>query len=124
MTRYNIKTMTLSDLVERFAAIALDQDKAIFDEDNANFNRLYYQMEKVSNELESRPGDQRTALMPLYIHPSAQVRLRAAIATLKIAPAAAREVLQKLANSPRFPNQAADALFILRRLDGVSLVRN
>ena len=47
MTQFNVKTMPVNELAERFVAIAVDQDKAIFDEDNAKFNRRYDQMEEV-----------------------------------------------------------------------------
>lgn len=66
MTRFDLKTMTVSELTDRFIAIAVEQDKAIFDDDNAKFNRLYDQMEDIRNELKSRPGDQRSALLPLF----------------------------------------------------------
>lgn len=121
MTQCNVKTMTVKELVERFIAIAVGQDKAIFDEDNGKFNRLYDQMEKVRSELKSRPGDQRSALLPLYDHPNIQVRLKAASTTMDVAPEAARQVFQKIYDSRRYP-QAADALAALWRLDGKPIV--
>lgn len=122
MTRFDLKTMTVSELTDRFIAIAVEQDKAIFDDDNAKFNRLYDQMEDIRNELKCRPGDQRSALLPLFDHPNIQVRLKAALTVMDIAPGAAREAFQKIADSRRYP-QAADALGALRRLDGRPLIR-
>ncbi|MGB6536802.1 MAG: DUF2019 domain-containing protein [Xanthobacteraceae bacterium] len=122
MTRFNVKTMTVNELVERFVTIALDQDRALFNDEIAAFNKLYGQMDAVRNELKSRPGDQRSALLPLYTHPNIQVRLKAALSTMEFAPEAAREVLRTIADSRHYP-QAADALAAIWRLDGKPLVR-
>jgi ABC-type uncharacterized transport system ATPase subunit len=54
MRRNNFLEMTVPELVERFVAIAVDQDRALFDDEIAKFNRLYDQMEEVRNELKSR----------------------------------------------------------------------
>jgi hypothetical protein len=115
--------MTVNELVERFIDIALDQDKALFNFEIAKFNKLYRQMDTVRNELKSRPGDQRSALLPLYAHPNIQVRLKAALTTMEVAPEAARKVLLKIVDSRRYP-QAADALAAIWRLDGRPLVRD
>jgi hypothetical protein len=123
MTQFNVKTMAVNELVERFVTIALDQDQALFNDEIATFNKLYRQMDAVRNELKSRPGDQRSALLPLHTHPNIQVRLKAALSTMEVAPEAAREVFQKIADSRRYP-QAADALAAIWRLDGWPLVRN
>ena len=54
MTRFNVKTMTSRcELVERFVAIALDQDKALFNDEITKFNKLYGQMDAIGNELKS-----------------------------------------------------------------------
>ena len=118
MTPPNVKTITTVELVERFVSIAVDQDKALFDENNTKFNRLYRQMDDVTNELKSRPNDQRSVLLALYNHPNVQVRLKAVLATLDMSCELAREALRKTANSPQFPDQAAGALAALWRLDG------
>jgi len=115
--------MTVDQLVERFVSIALDQDKALFADEISKFNRLFDQMEDVRNELKSRPGDQRSALLPLYSHPNIQVRLKAALTTTDLAPGAAREVFQKVVDSRHYP-QAADALAAIWRLDGRPIVRS
>jgi hypothetical protein len=49
--------MTVSELVERFAAICSEQDKAEFDDDIATYNRLYDQKVAVLDELKERPGE-------------------------------------------------------------------
>jgi hypothetical protein len=123
MRQSNAHSMTVDQLVERFVSIALDQDKALFADEISKFNRLFDQMEDVRNELKSRPGDQRSALLPLYSHPNIQVRLKAALTTTDLAPGAAREVFQKVVDSRHYP-QAADALAAIWRLDGRPIVRS
>ena len=104
-----LQDMTVDQLVERFTAIALDQDKAI--DDTAKFNRLFVQMEAVK-----RDGDQRRALLCLYDHPNAQVRLKAVKATLAVAPERARRMLEIIAESREYP-QAGDAGMTIDCLD-------
>jgi hypothetical protein len=121
MTGIEIEKMTTDELVEHFVAIAIDQDKASFEENNTKYNRLYSQMEAVRSELKIRPGDQRKALLPLLDHPNLQVRLKAAITTLAVAPGLSRQVLQTIASSNRLP-QAANAGLILNGLNDGSFV--
>ena len=116
MKRMKLQEMTADQLVERFLAIALDQDKALLMNEISKFNRLYDRMEEVENELKARAGDQRRTLLPLYEHTNAEVRLKAAIATLAVAPTAAREVLQKISDRQEYP-QAASARSMMRALD-------
>ena len=121
MTDQKLKEMSVGELVERFLAIAIDQDKAIFDENNSRFNALYKQMQSVRDELRARPGDQRSALRALLDHPNVQVRLKAAITTLALAPDISERVLCQIADSKRLP-QAADAGLILDGLRDGSFV--
>jgi len=116
MTRIDVKSMTTEELVNRFVLIAFDQDAAIRHDDNATYNRLFEQMETIKDELRSRPGDQRHALVRLFEHPNIQVRLKSAIATLALVPDAARHVLQGIADSRGYP-QAGDAGMTLNALD-------
>jgi hypothetical protein len=80
------------------------------------YNRLYDQMKGVREQLKSRPGDQRRALLPLYQHENWQVRLNAAHATLALEPEAGRQMLETIANSRHFP-QAGYAGMSLSSLD-------
>jgi hypothetical protein len=116
MKRVDLAEMTVDALVDRFAALALGQDKADLEDDIPKFTRLFWQMEAVEGELKSRQGDQRTGLMRLYEHRNSQVRLCAAKATLAVAPEAARTLIETIANSHEFP-QAGDAGMTLRALD-------
>jgi hypothetical protein len=78
MKRIQLSDMTTNDLVERFAQIGVAQDRALLGGEITKFNRLFDQMSDVANELKSREGDQRRALMVLYYYPNIQVRLKAA----------------------------------------------
>jgi Domain of unknown function (DUF2019) len=111
-----INDMTVEQLVELFTAITLSQDEAIRMDNSAKFNRLFNEMEAVKQELKSRDGDQRQALLRLYDHPNAQVRLKAVKATLAVAPEAARRMLKAIADSSEFP-QAGEAGMSLVNLE-------
>jgi hypothetical protein len=116
VTRIKLNEITTAELVRRFVRIALDQDSAIRHGDNRKFNRLFKQMDAIKEELKSRPGDQRRALIPLYDHPNTQVRLKSAVSTLAVAPEAARRELQTIADSRDYP-QAGDAGMTLSALE-------
>jgi hypothetical protein len=74
MTRLRFEDLSTEQLVKRFEEITLAQDEALLDGHLATFGRLFQQMRAVLEELKSRDGDQRGALLPLYEHPNAQVR--------------------------------------------------
>jgi cytochrome c oxidase assembly protein Cox11 len=114
MKRTDLSQMTAHQLVERFATLGLEQDRA--EDDIPKFNRLYGEMRAVEDELKARPGDQRRALLQLFTHRNAQVRLTAAKATLAVAPQEARSMLEWLADSQIFP-QAGGAGMCLSSLD-------
>jgi Domain of unknown function (DUF2019) len=116
MTPVDLKKLTVTQLVDRFAELALGQSKAELYGENAKYNRLYDAIVAVKDELKSRPGDQRRALVPLFVHPNAQVRLVAAQWAMVVAPVPARQVLQDLSDRNIYP-QAADARPSLRDLD-------
>ena len=111
-----LKHKSVNELVERFVAITQSQYQASLYDEFAKYNKLFREMMAVENELKSRSGDQRTALVPLFAYPNPQVRLMAAQSTLALAPTAARQVLQELWDRKEFP-QAADAMGTLRALE-------
>jgi len=115
MKEPELKSMSVSQLVEAFTKIALAQDAAIMRDENAKYNRLYDLMENVEQELKQRPGDQRRALVSLFDHTNPEVRLKAALATLAVLPKAARQVLVVLDERNALP-QAADARGMLDAL--------
>jgi hypothetical protein len=114
--RLTLQDLSVDQLLERFTAIALQQDQALLMDEIARFNKLYDEMDAVKIELKRRPGDQRRALLALYDHPNIQVRLEAAVGTLAVEPAPARELLQTIASSREYP-QAGDAGMTLVNLD-------
>src|SRR4051794_29489504 len=116
MKTARLQDMSVTDLVERFVAIALAQDEALRWDEIGKYNRLYDQMEEVKAELKNRASDERHALLPLHTHPNAQVRLKAAIATLAVAPESAGLVLQAISDREEYP-QAAYARGMLRALE-------
>ena len=116
MKRSGLADMTVDELVRRFEVITLAQDEATRDDDNERYARLFRQMEEVKQELKRRAGDQRRALMSFYDHPNVQVRLKAAKATLAVAPVEARRLIQAIADSHEFP-QAGEAGMTLVNLD-------
>ncbi|MBZ0139548.1 MAG: DUF2019 domain-containing protein [Pseudorhodoplanes sp.] len=116
MNSINLTRMSVENLVDRFVAITLAQDKALLEDDYSKVAQLFRKMEAVKEELKGRRGDQRRALLPLLSHPNAQVRVKAAKATLALAPDAARRVLEAVAESGEQP-QALEAGMSLWNLD-------
>jgi uncharacterized protein DUF2019 len=115
MKRPSLNEMSVDQLVERFTALAVEQDDALLKDDIAKVNRLFDRLEAVA-ELKMRQGDQRRALMPLYQYPNMQVRVKAAQATLAVAPQAARQCLQEIQASDWQP-QALEAGMSLWNLE-------
>jgi Domain of unknown function (DUF2019) len=116
MKRTKFQGVTVDQLMDRFTAIGLDQDRALLRGEHAKFNRLFDEMVAIEEELRTRHGDQRRELIRLYDHPNAQVRLNAMKATLAVAPDFARRMLQAMADSREYP-QAGDAGMTLDCLD-------
>jgi hypothetical protein len=116
MKNPDLQSMTVPQLVGRFAELSLAQDHAQLYGKIETYNRLYDDIVAVKNELAARPGDQRSALMSLYSHANPQVRLKAAQWSLAVAPASARQVLQDISDRNIYP-QAAYARQSLEALD-------
>jgi hypothetical protein len=108
--------MTAEALVDRFAALASQQGIELDSDDIAEVNRIYQRLKDIAEELKVRPGDQRRELLRLYDHPNLQVRLKAVKATLAVAPDAARQMLQAIAESHEQP-QAGEAGMSIWALD-------
>ena len=116
MSTQSFKGMSVVELIDRFTEVALRQyDAALFGK-FAQYNALVDPMLAITDELKSRPGDQRSALVPLLVHPNRQVRLMAAQFTLALAPVASRQTLQELSDAKVYP-QAAYAMGTLRALE-------
>jgi hypothetical protein len=117
MTKPNLANASADDLVQGFAVVALQQAEAMLDFDHARVAGLFNELERIEAELKRRPGDARSALLALYDHPNAQVRVKAAKATLAVAPKDARRVLQDIAASPHLQQclEAGMSLWNLER---------
>jgi Domain of unknown function (DUF2019) len=116
MKRAKLQHMTVTQLLDRFAAIGIEQDQADLKRQYARFNRLFDEMVAIEDVLKARGGDQRRELLSLFNHPNAQVRLNAVKATLAVAPELARRALQAIADSREYP-QAGDAGMSIRNLE-------
>ena len=116
MKQPDLSKLSIDALVDRFTEIGVAQDKAIEKDNNRLYNKLYWEMEAIDQELRSRGRDARLALMRLYKYPNMQVRLQAATYTLGVAPAEARNLIQAIADSG-WPPQALDAGMRIVNLD-------
>ncbi len=116
MTPLDVRKATTDELVDRFAAVCVEQSKALDEDEIAKFNRLYDVMAAIRDELKARSGDQRNALLALFNHHNFQVQLQAARVTLAVAPAESRKLIEKIAASRWYP-QAGDAGMTLANLD-------
>jgi hypothetical protein len=116
MKRVKLSNLSVEQLVNLFVELSVEQDMALLSNAQAKVNRLYWKIDAINNELKSRPGDQRLALLPLYDHKNMQVRLKAVYATMALVPKAARSRLEAIAASGWMP-QAGDAGMSLINLD-------
>ena len=116
MKNADLGKMSVPQLVEWFTALCVGQFQAELYSEIAKQNRLIHQSVAVADELKSRAGDQRSALLPLLTHSNPQVRMMAAQFMLAVAPAAARQALQDLSDRNIYP-QAAYARGTLMALD-------
>jgi cytochrome c oxidase assembly protein Cox11 len=116
MKRVKLSDMTTEQLVQLFTELAVQQDAALLYRAQREVNKLYFKLDAIKKELKSRPGDQRSALLRLYNHKNMQVRVKAAKATLAIAPEAARAQLEAIRASGWQP-QALEAGMSLGFLD-------
>jgi cytochrome c oxidase assembly protein Cox11 len=114
--RSNLSGLSVVELVELFVACALQQDNAKLENDQARTNALVWKLKDIRDELESRPGDQRSALIPLFEHSNPNVQIWAASANLALVPSAARQVLEMLRQTCHGPQQL-EAGMRLRALD-------
>jgi len=114
-----LQDLSVDQLVERFAGLALEQDTALLGESITRVNQLYYALKDVENELKAREGDQRQALVRLYEHKNPQVRLKAVKATLAVAPEVARPMLQAIADSREYPQAGEAGMSILNLERGI-----
>lgn len=116
MKSVRLAKLSQDQLVQLFAELSIQQDMALLSLAQGEVNRLYWRIKAIGDELKSRPGDQRSALLQLYNHKNMQVRLKAARATLAVSPVAARAQLEAIEASGWQP-QAGDAGMSILNLD-------
>ena len=116
MKKLALETATVDQLVERFVQICLVQDQALLREDIPEVNRLFAELKAVEHALKQRGNDQRRMLIPLYEHDNLQVRVKAAKATLALAPIAARAALEAI-HASNWQPQALEAGMSIWNLD-------
>lgn len=127
MTKTDLKSMTVDQLVDHFAETAVEQEQAILGSITADddperpeavkrMQELYWELARVDQELRTRGRQARLALMKLYDHENAQVNLEAAHYTLGVAPEVARNRIQEIADSG-WPPQFIEARSIISALD-------
>jgi Domain of unknown function (DUF2019) len=108
MTQKNLNDLDIDELIERFVEVAERIGHVMFElvspmdmpgreEYEAESVRLFAALKTIEGELRSRGPEARLKLLPLYAHPSTQVQLSAAEATLAVAPELARTKLQDIA---------------------------
>lgn len=116
MKRDNLAAFSVAELVRLFEESQLAQFQAELYSDIAKQNRCVRKAMAIAEQLKLCAGDQRSALLGLYDHANVQVQLMAAKLTLAVAPAAARALIQSIADSKKYP-QAMDAGMCLWALD-------
>jgi cytochrome c oxidase assembly protein Cox11 len=116
VTRIKLAKLSVEQLVQQYVELAVEQDMYLLAGPQKMINKLFWKLCAIEDELKSRAGDQRSALLPLYGHKNRQVQVKAAKATLAIAPAAARALLQAIRDSGWQP-QALEAGMSLWNLD-------
>jgi hypothetical protein len=65
MKQLYLGSLTAEELLERFVALGVDQDRAENDDDMPRVKRLFGLIDEVVTELKSRPDDQRSVLTSL-----------------------------------------------------------
>lgn len=84
--RQKLKTMTGDEILEYFIELSKKRTEADNYMDIYTYNKIFRILQQIEKELKSRPGDQRSILIPLIFYPNLQVRLNASLATLAITP--------------------------------------
>lgn len=116
MKRVALSRLSDDEIVGRFIDYSIEQEVMILEGRIGKVNRLYDRIEKLIEELRSREGDHRRALVPLLKHANPQVRLKAAWATLALATDDALAALKELSD-PQLYIQALDAGMTLINLE-------
>src|SRR5678815_3106001 len=106
--RNKLESATAEELVEYFVETAMVQDKAMRQGDTPKYNRLYREMDAVEQELRTAHWRSKTCTHSTVCASERAGQAASSIATLALAPNAARQVLQIISDREEYP-QAVDA---------------
>jgi hypothetical protein len=113
MTRIDVSRLSVDDLLKWHVEFSSRQGAALeLLLSTRSANRAGDQIRKINEELKSRPGDQRAALVRLFTHPNLWVQLNAAEAAIPVAPVAARQQIQIIADSKKYPVAGHAGMFL------------
>lgn len=96
MTKFDLKRATVEELIERFLALGIEQDKMEMEGFGSRANRAIRARLDVEDELKGRDSDARRLLVRFYEHQNIQVQCNAASATLALFPEKARRKLEQI----------------------------
>jgi hypothetical protein len=78
MKPMKLESMTVDELIDRYAEICIAEDEALLDDEIGKFNRLFREQRAVDTELRARGKEALLALLRFHVYPNIQVRLQAA----------------------------------------------
>lgn len=116
MTKLDLRTASVDELIARFLALGIEQDEMEMAGYGARRNRAIRERFAVVAELKSRDGDARRLLVRFYEHQNIQVQCNAASATLALFPKEARRKLEQISNW-KFGVTSLEAGMRLRAID-------
>jgi hypothetical protein len=101
MSRRDLASLTVEELLARYAEAASEHGLASEQGDYRVANRQYATVAGVIDEMRRRGPDVEHAIVGLLIHPNPQVRVWAASHAREFAPEEARSSLQSVARGPK-----------------------
>lgn len=117
--RTDLGQMSERELVAQFRYCAFQKFLMLLDSNVRRVTKLYWEMEAIESELNSRTPDAREALAALLNDQNYRVQYKAAIRIAGVDRAKAIEALKRIAESEYMP-EAAEARGTLRNLaDGI-----
>ena len=112
----NLATSTVECLVDFFASLAIEQSRAIDDDEYTEYHELYRTIQDVDREISLRGTAARRELLRLYGHENIQVRLQAVLHAFALEPVLSRQVLEEI-RAHQIQPYAMDAGMALWNLD-------
>ncbi|HEY0235251.1 MAG TPA: DUF2019 domain-containing protein [Afipia sp.] len=103
MRSADLSQFTVEQLLGRFVALCLQDERAMKLAQVSVRNRLVVEISDITKELKKRPGDQRGALIGLFDHPNLQVRYHVATNLMNMIPERALREMNSIADSKIYP---------------------